>query len=104
MALGIGPGLATMAEGMARHWVEQALARWPKGIARFSVTIPPSDGCCGQIGIQINPAARRAEAFYWLDSGARRRGLATDPPPAVRSSGAGGVDRAAHEDKNNQSD
>ncbi len=67
-----------MTEAMARHWVGQALAWWPKGIARFAVTIPPSDGCCGQIGIQIDPAARRAEAFYWLDSGARGRGLATE--------------------------
>lgn len=159
-----------MTEAAAREWVEQALAWWPKGIARFAVTIPPSDRCCGQIGIQIDPAARRAEAFYWLAAGARGRGLATealnlvtgwvfrdhgiirvqlathpensasqrvaercgfvregvlrawepvkgaqpdvvmwsrlvtDPPPAARSSASGGVDRAAHEDKNNQPD
>lgn len=67
-----------MNEVQARDWIEQGLAWWPMGIARFAVTVPPSDECVGQIGVQFDFNARRAEAFYWLDPQARRNGLATE--------------------------
>jgi RimJ/RimL family protein N-acetyltransferase len=47
-------------------------------VARFAITVPPSDRCVGQVGIQFDLGARRAEAFYWLDRGARGQGLATE--------------------------
>lgn len=67
-----------MTEATARQWVEQGLVWWPKGIARFAVTMPPSDGCVGQIGVQIDTGARRAEAFYWLERRVRGQGIATE--------------------------
>jgi ribosomal-protein-alanine N-acetyltransferase len=67
-----------MTEDQARHWVERGLEWWPRGLARFAVTVPPSDECAGQIGIQFDFAARRAEAFYWLDRRVRGRGIAVE--------------------------
>jgi RimJ/RimL family protein N-acetyltransferase len=67
-----------MTEQQARHWVEQGLEWWPRGLARFAVTVPPSDECVGQIGIQFAFASRRAEAFYWLDRRVRGRGIASE--------------------------
>jgi RimJ/RimL family protein N-acetyltransferase len=65
-----------MTEDQARQWVERGLEGWSRGLARFAVTVPPSDECAGQIGIQFDFAARRAEAFYWLDRRAQGRGIA----------------------------
>jgi [ribosomal protein S5]-alanine N-acetyltransferase len=42
------------------------------------VTVPPSDECAGHVGIQFDFAARRAEAFYWLDRQVRGRGIAVE--------------------------
>jgi RimJ/RimL family protein N-acetyltransferase len=67
-----------MTEDEARRWVERGLEWWPRGVARFAVTVPPSDDCIGQVGIQFDFSMRRAEAFYWLDRGARGRGIATE--------------------------
>lgn len=67
-----------MTEADARSWIEQGLLWWPRGVARFAITIPPADRCVGQIGIQFDFAVRRAEAFYWLDDAARGGGLATE--------------------------
>ena len=67
-----------MTEDQARQWVEHGLEWWPRGLARFAVTVPPSDECAGQIGIQFDFAARRAEAFYWLDRRVRGRGIAVE--------------------------
>jgi len=67
-----------MTEDQARQWVERGLEWWPRGLARFAVTVPPSDECAGQIGIQFDFAARRAEAFYWLDRRVRGRGIAVE--------------------------
>lgn len=67
-----------LTEDQARHWVERGLEWWPRGVARFAVTVPPSDECVGQIGIQFDFAARRAEAFYWLDRRVRGRGIAAE--------------------------
>lgn len=61
----------------ARRWVERGLESWSRGTARFAVTIPPSDECTGQVGIQFDFQARRAEAFYWLDRRFRGQGVAT---------------------------
>jgi hypothetical protein len=38
----------------------RGLEWWPCGVARFAITIPPSDNCVGQIGIQFEsrPAPR----------------------------------------------
>ncbi len=66
-----------MTEARARVWIERGLEWWPRGTARFAITVPPSDGCVGQIGIQLDRASRRAEAFYWLDRNARGKGYAT---------------------------
>ena len=68
----------SMSEAQARQWIEHGLERWPRGLARFALTVPPSDECIGQIGIQFDFAMRRAEAFYWLDRGARGRGIAVE--------------------------
>jgi RimJ/RimL family protein N-acetyltransferase len=65
-----------MTEAQARRWVEQGLEWWPHGLARFAVTMPPSDECVGQVGLQFEFAAHRAEAFYWLDRRVRGRGVA----------------------------
>lgn len=76
------PRFTMMPEGLtvaqAAHWIEQARRRWAQGIARFAVTIRPSDRCSGQIGMQFDLAAQRAEAFYWLDRRARGRGIASE--------------------------
>jgi RimJ/RimL family protein N-acetyltransferase len=69
---------AGLTEDQARKWVERGVEWWPRGVARFAVTLPPSDGCAGQVGIQFDLAARRAEAFYWLDRRARGRGIAAE--------------------------
>ena len=67
-----------MSEGQARQWVERGLEWWPRGLARFAVTVPPSDECAGQVGVQFDFAARRAGAFYWLDRRVRGRGIAVE--------------------------
>src|SRR6476660_8169722 len=76
------PRFTMMPEGLteegAREWIERGLEWWPRGLARFAVTLPPSAECVGQIGIQYDIRARRAEAFYWLDSQARGRGIASE--------------------------
>jgi RimJ/RimL family protein N-acetyltransferase len=69
---------AGMTKAEARQWVERALMWWPRGVARFAVTLPPSEDCCGQIGIQFDSTLGRAEAFYWLDRRVRGRGLAAE--------------------------
>lgn len=66
-----------MTEDRARQWIEQGLEWWPRGLARFAVTLPPSDECVGQIGIQFEFSARRAQTFYWLDRRVRGRGVAS---------------------------
>ena len=76
------PRFTMMPEGLteerAREWIERGLDWWPRGVARFAVTLPPSAACAGQVGIQYDFPARRAEAFYWLDRRARGRGLASE--------------------------
>ena len=67
-----------MTEDQARTWVERGLEWWPRGLARFAVTVPPSDDCVGQMGVQFDFRSRRAEAFYWLDRRVRGRGLAVE--------------------------
>jgi RimJ/RimL family protein N-acetyltransferase len=67
-----------MTETQARQWVEHGLELWPHGVARFAVTLPPSDECAGQMGIQFDFTSRRAEAFYWLDRRVRGRGIAVE--------------------------
>lgn len=76
------PRFTMMPEGLteeqARSWVQRGLELWPRGVARFAVTVPPSDECAGQMGIQFDFSARRAEAFYWLDARVRGRGVAAE--------------------------
>ena len=76
------PRFTMMPEGLteegAREWIEDGLEWWPRGLARFAVTLPPSAECAGQMGIQFDLPARRAEAFYWLDSRARGQGIASE--------------------------
>jgi [ribosomal protein S5]-alanine N-acetyltransferase len=67
-----------MTEAQARQWIERGLEWWPRGVARFAITIPPAVDCVGQIGAQLDLPMRRAEAFYWLDRGVRGRGLAVE--------------------------
>ncbi|MFN0091038.1 MAG: GNAT family N-acetyltransferase [Acidimicrobiales bacterium] len=76
------PAFTMMPAGMtvpdAETWIAQGLDWWARGVARFAITTPPDDVCLGQIGVQIDAAMRRAEAFYWLDRSVRGRGLATE--------------------------
>ncbi len=76
------PRFTMMAEGLtedqARLWIENGLEWWPRGVARFAITITPSDRCVGQIGIQVDLPMRRAEAFYWLDPVVRQQGIASE--------------------------
>ena len=65
-------------QDQAREWIERSIEWWPRGVARFAVTVPPSDGCVGQVGVHVEHAMRRAEAFYWLDRSVRGRGLAAE--------------------------
>jgi RimJ/RimL family protein N-acetyltransferase len=51
---------------------------WLVGVARFAITLAPSDRCVGQVGIGFQFRDRRAEAFYWLDRAVRGRGLACE--------------------------
>ena len=70
-----------MTEDQARQWVERGLEWWPRGLARFAVTVPPSDECAGQIGIQFDFAsassrgvllARSSSSRPWYRSGGAR--------------------------------
>jgi [ribosomal protein S5]-alanine N-acetyltransferase len=76
------PAFTMMAEGLseqeARRWIADGLEWWPRGIARFAITLPPDDVCVGQMGIQFDAPCRRAEAFYWLAPGVRGRGIASE--------------------------
>ena len=67
-----------MTEAQARVWVERGLEWWSRGVARFAITVSPSDECVGQIGIQFDRALRRAETFYWLGATARGQGYAAE--------------------------
>ncbi len=67
-----------LTEAQAAAWIEQGLQWWPRGLARFAIVQPPADDCVGQIGLQLDLPARRAEAFYWLDPSARGQGLADE--------------------------
>jgi RimJ/RimL family protein N-acetyltransferase len=68
----------SMSEEQARQWIERGLEWWPRGLARFAVTVAPSDKCVGQVGMQFDFASRRAEAFYWLDRRSRGQGIAAE--------------------------
>jgi RimJ/RimL family protein N-acetyltransferase len=67
-----------MTEAQAGQWIERGLEWWPRGVARFAITIPPAVDCVGQIGVQLDLPMRRAEAFYWLDRSVRGTGLAVE--------------------------
>jgi [ribosomal protein S5]-alanine N-acetyltransferase len=71
-----------MPEGLtvddARGWIATGLEWWPRGIARFAITILPEDGCVGQVGVQFDFAMRRAEAFYWVAPEFRGLGAASE--------------------------
>lgn len=67
-----------MTEKQAHEWIERGFDWWSRGVARFAITLPPSDECVGQIGIQFDLAESRAEAFYWLDRRVRGRGIASE--------------------------
>ena len=62
----------------ARQWIATGLEWWPRGVARFAITIPPEDGCVGQVGVQFDFAMRRAEAFYWVAPDVRGLGVASE--------------------------
>lgn len=76
------PRFTMMPEGLtetqAVEWIERGLEWWPRGLARFAIVVPPDDVCVGQIGLQLDLPARRAEAFYWLDRAVRGRGIAAE--------------------------
>jgi RimJ/RimL family protein N-acetyltransferase len=67
-----------MTEDQARRWIEGGLEWWPRGLARFAITVPPADDCLGQIGVQFDFTMNRAGGFYWLDRRARGRGIAAE--------------------------
>jgi [ribosomal protein S5]-alanine N-acetyltransferase len=68
----------SMTKEQARQWIERGLEWWPKGVARFAITVQPSEECVGQVGVHFDLRARRAEAFYWLDRRVRGQGLAVE--------------------------
>lgn len=68
----------TMTEAQARVWIERGHESWSRGVARFAITVAPSDHCIGQIGIHVDRAVHRAEAFYWLGPSARGQGYAAE--------------------------
>ena len=70
--------LTGLTEAQAAAWIEQGLAWWKRGIARFAIVVPPDDRCVGQIGLQVDLPARRAEAYYWLDRAVRGQGIASE--------------------------
>ena len=76
------PRFTMMAEGLteaqAAVWIERGRQWWSRGVARFGIVLPPADRCVGQIGIQLDQQARRAEAFYWLDRAVRGQGIACE--------------------------
>jgi RimJ/RimL family protein N-acetyltransferase len=76
------PAFTTMPAGLseadARRWIASGLEWWPRGIARFAITLPADDVCVGQMGIQFDAPMRRAEAFYWLAREARGNGIASE--------------------------
>ncbi|MEL6893272.1 MAG: GNAT family protein [Actinomycetota bacterium] len=76
------PRHTMMPEGLtqeqAKRWIERGLDGWAHGLARFAITLPPSERCVGQIGIQFDPRVRRAETFYWLDRAQRGTGIASE--------------------------
>ena len=61
----------------AERWIQHRAERWPEGLASFAITLPDDDELLGQIGIFFEWQFNRAEAFYWLSSSARGRGMAT---------------------------
>jgi ribosomal-protein-alanine N-acetyltransferase len=67
-----------MTSDQAREWVERRLELWRHGLFSFAITIPPEDRCVGQVGVHLEPRARRAETFYWLDRRVRGQGFATE--------------------------
>jgi RimJ/RimL family protein N-acetyltransferase len=75
-----------LTEAQARTWVERGLEWWSRGVARFAITVLPSDECVGQIGIHFDHAAHRAEAFYWLGPTARGQGYAAEALNLVTAS------------------
>lgn len=62
----------------ARKWIDNSIHRWPHGLARFAITVPPSNACVGQVGALVDLARRRAEVFYWLHSASRGAGLTSE--------------------------
>ncbi len=62
----------------AAAWIAAGIEWWPRGVARFAITTPTNDTCLGQVGVQLDLRANRAEAFYWLARDARGRGLASE--------------------------
>ena len=68
----------SMTAAQAAEWIDCRRKLTSKGLHAFAITLPPDDRCLGQMGVQIDRAHRRAEAFYWLDQRARGRGLATE--------------------------
>jgi ribosomal-protein-alanine N-acetyltransferase len=76
------PRFTMMAESLtmesAEDWIRRGLDAWSAGVARFAITVLPSDQCVGQVGIGFEIQNRRAEAFYWLDHTVRGRGLASE--------------------------
>jgi len=68
----------SLTEESAADWIRRGLDAWSAGIARFAITVPPSDDCVGQVGIGFEFPNRRADVFYWLARGVRGRGLATE--------------------------
>jgi RimJ/RimL family protein N-acetyltransferase len=55
------PRFTMMPEGLtedqARQWIEHGLEWWPRGLARFAMTVPPSDECVGHVGLHFDLGA-----------------------------------------------
>jgi RimJ/RimL family protein N-acetyltransferase len=75
------PRFTFMPEGLtvvqAAGWIEDGLREWPDGVARFAIAVADEERPVGQVGVAFEWAFRRAEAFYWVDRGWRRQGIAS---------------------------
>lgn len=65
------------AEPDAVDWIARANERWPQGKARFAIVDSIDDRLLGQVGVGVNPDQLSAEAYYWVSSGERGRGVAS---------------------------
>jgi RimJ/RimL family protein N-acetyltransferase len=66
-----------MTVDQARSWIQTAAESWPEGNGRFAIVDSDSGVFLGSAGIGIRWEQVSAEISYWLDPGARGKGVAS---------------------------